>query len=171
MQPLSQLPFESRYRTKSLLLQIPAKAKTYGWFVVFALRYILRTAEVEAKGRVVQIQARNNRFPVFSHSVTALSVNLKVRVQIDVAKRAFDAAGLWVRKRSRRWRWIRHKVLIKILEDVRSVIGHAHAYRKPADIVSGTEVPGVWRLAKEGGVIRAKRVHLGGPRSGVAVIP
>jgi hypothetical protein len=40
-----------------LLFEIPAKAKTDGWFVVFAQRWILRTAEVEGEGRLVQIQA------------------------------------------------------------------------------------------------------------------
>src|ERR1700692_3423309 len=132
------------------MLQIPSESKRVRRLVVLALDHKLRTTIVKTENLVVQIETRYDRSDPFSKVVTALCVNLKVRVKVVVAVGTLEATRLLVRNRSRRWCGVRGKIVILILEDVRAVVSQTYADREPMPIVGWTNVPSVRCLAKQG---------------------
>ena len=91
----------------------------------------------------------------------SLRVNLKVGIEIEIAEGARHSS--WCRIRAIR------SVLIFVTVDVRLVVGQADANRHTPAVVGRADVPGVWRVAQQPGVIGSAD-ESAGARSRIPVV-
>ena len=91
----------------------------------------------------------------------SLQVNLQVRIEIGVT--------IWTVKAARCWRRAVSSVLILVTIDVGSVVGETCSKGKRSEIVSWTDIPGVWSRTQQTGMVGAARQTIG-LRIGVAII-
>src|SRR5215475_14269469 len=124
---------------------VPTKAGGDGRAIVFALQHELFAAVVEAEDFVIQVQAVHDEGQAVSKADTSLRVNLKMRVEIVVAKRPFDAPRRAIRELVR--------------GNVGIVIREADADGDATAIVGRADVPGIGRIAQKPRMIGAPKIR------------
>ena len=87
----------------------------------------LGAAEIESENFVRQVETIHDVGKAVTQLDAALSVYLKVRIEIVVAQRSFEPAG--------------SAILENLSIDVGLVVGEANANRKTAAIVRWTDIP------------------------------
>ena len=129
----------------------PAEAGGDGGLVEFALDHELRATVIETEDLVIEIETVHDKTQPARQTKAALSVELKMGVEVVVPERTGSA--------------------VPITGDIFSVVGEPDADRDATAIIGWANVPGVGRVAHKPRMIgtaevRSKR----SARSGVAVV-
>src|SRR5579859_1493355 len=134
---------------------IPAEAGRDGRTIVFALHHEWSAAIVEAKDFIVQVEAIHDEGEAVSQSNAALSVNLKMSVEVVVAEWALNATV--------------GTILKLVSGNVGVVIREADADGDTATIVCGADVPGVGCVSEQARMIRPA-IQTADSRRGVSIV-
>ena len=89
----------SDVRRKLLLgARRPAHTERYSGMVVFALDWVFRTALIKSENLVAQVKSVSKKAESLVEAITSLHVELRMRAQINVAGRTFQAQNGIVRR-------------------------------------------------------------------------
>src|SRR5882762_4720232 len=129
----------------------PAHTRGDRGLIEFALEHVLGTPIVKTEDLVVEIETVHDKAQATGHSDAALSVELKMRVEIVVAERPIPGGA--------------------ISGDVFGVVGKPHAHRNTAAIIGRADVPCVGRVAHKPRMIGTGEIRSkGGARRSIAVV-
>src|SRR5260370_30902801 len=128
----------------------PAEAKGNSGLIEFALNGVDGAAIVETEYLVGEVQAGSHELQPLMYAKASLNVVLRVGVEVIVSGWPFQSQD----------RIVGSGVCLEIVSrDVGVVMADSKAPREPGLVVCQVEVPGVRRLALQGGVIDASTVE------------
>ena len=145
--------------------RLPPESKRISRPVVFALQEVRGAAVVEAEDFIRKVQALRDYRKTLLDPIADLRVDLSMRKEVDVARRALGTQGTGVFTITSCSDGSR-ALLPLVLEDAGAVVGHADAGRETAFIVGRTEIERHGSLALQSGMVRAD-----GKSTGVGVCP